>query len=110
MLQSFLLKLLVEAAKNDAIRAFAFDLATKLALRLKDDLLPDLLEAIVPLIPKFIDAGLKQVFELLPDLPNIDDGVDLAKGVAEKVIATDPDIPGLSEIVDLSELLRGFLR
>ncbi|BCI54929.1 hypothetical protein NIIDNTM18_42070 [Mycolicibacterium litorale] len=110
MLQSILLKLLIEAVKNEEIRAFAFDLATKLALRLKDDLLPDLLEAVVPLIPKFIDAGLKQVVELFPDMPNIPESVDLAKGVAEKVIATDPDIPGLSDIVDLSEILRGFLR
>jgi hypothetical protein len=110
MFEGFVVNVLAEASKNPEVRALLNDLLSQAIEELKEDLLPDLMAALVPLIPKFIDAGLKQVFELLPNIPNIPEAADIAKGVVEKVLATDPDIPGLSNIIDLSQILRGFLR
>ena len=114
-MQAFLVRLiitaLVEVAKNEDIQRFAADQAARLAKLLKDDLLPELLEALVPLIPKFIDGGMKQLSELIPDniLPTLGEADDIARGVVEKVLAADPDLPGISDVFDLSELLRKFL-
>lgn len=102
MFQAFILKLLVEAVKNPEIRGFAMDLVE----RLVQSLLPKL----VALFPVFGGSLLKQAFELVPNLPDIGELDDAARGVAQKILESDPDIPGLSDIVDLSELLRGFLR
>lgn len=110
MLQKFVVNVLAEASKNPEVRALLDDLLAKAIQQMKDDLLPDLLESLIPLIPKFIDAGLKQVFELLPGLPDIGGSVDIAKGVVEKVLATDPDLGPLSAVFDFSEFLRGLLR
>lgn len=110
MFEKFVVNVLAEASKNPEIRDFASRLVSQAIQELKQELTPDLLESLIPLIPKFIDAGLKQVFELLPGIPDIGGTVDIAKGVVEKVLATDPDVPILSGLFDVSEFLRGLLR
>ena len=105
MLQKFILSLLVQAVQNPQVRAFALDLAMKLAAQLKDDLLPKL----VALLPMFGAGLIKEVFDRAPDLPNIDDLDDVARGIATKILDSDPDLGPLSDIVDISEILRGYL-
>lgn len=101
MFEKFVVDVLAQASKNEDIQAFVG--------QLKDDLIKDTLQALIPLIPKFVDAGFKELAELIPDF-NLPDGVDIAKGVTEKVLATDPDLPILSDIFDVSEFLRGLIR
>jgi hypothetical protein len=101
MFEGFVVNVLAEASKNEDVQAFVKEL--------KDDLLHDILEAVVPLLPVFGEALVKELIKHLP-IPNIPEAVNLAKGMAENILATDPDIPVLSNIFDLSELLRGFLR
>lgn len=106
MLQKFVLDLLVAASKNPDIREFVFELVD----RLKDNLLPDLMKSVVPLLPVFGDSLIKAFVDHMPDIPNIAEGVDIAKDVAEKIVAADPDLPFVSDVFDLSEMLKGFLR
>ena len=107
MLQKFILGLLIEAAKNPEIRDFVMDLFLKAVKELKADLLPDLMGT----FPAFGASLLKSAFELLPnvaDLPG--DVADLAGDSVKQILESDPDIPGLSDIIDLSELARRWLR
>ena len=110
MIQKFILDLLVQAAKNEEIRAFVFDLVDQLGDKVKDDLLPELLPKLVALLPVFGAGLIKEVFDRAPNLPDISNLDDVVKGVAGKILDSDPDIPILSGIVDFSEILRGFLR
>jgi len=111
VLQKFILSLLVEASKNEDIRAFVSDLIDQLGDKVKDDLLPELLPKLVALLPVFGDALIRQAFELMPGVENIGSGVDVVKGVAEKILESDPDLGPLSDIFDVSEFIRNtFLR
>lgn len=109
MLQKFVLNLLIEALKSPEVREFAADVAVKLADQLKDDLLPDLVEKVVAVLP-LLGAGLiKDVFDRAPNLPDIADIDNAARDVARKILDSDPDLPVLSDIVDISEILRRWL-
>lgn len=104
MLQNFILKLLLEALKNPEVQAFARDLVVKVT---KEHLLP----AIVSTFPAFGASLLKSAFEKLPnvaDLPG--DVAELATDSVKQILESDPDIPGLSDVIDLSELARRWLR
>lgn len=101
MFEKFVVSVLAEAAKNDDIRNFVADQVS----RLKKDLLPD----IVATFPAFGASLLKAAFDKLPDIDlpgNVD---DLAREGMEKMLESDPDIPGLSNIIDLSEIARRWL-
>jgi len=97
-----LLKLLVEASKNEDIRNFIADQVD----RLKDSLLPD----IVSTFPAFSATMLKEVFEKLPGVPDITESVqDMVTGTFTRIINEDPDIPGISDKIDLTEIAKSVL-
>lgn len=102
MLTKFVLNLLIEAAKDPDIQAFVDGRID----RLKDGLLPD----IVGTFPTFGASLLKAAFEKLPNIAELPGSVaDLATESVEKLLESDPDIPGLSDIIDLSEIARKWL-
>lgn len=106
MLEKFVLSVLVAASKNPDVRDFVADQVERLVDKLKADLLPD----IVGTFPGFGAGLLKAVFEKLPnvaDLPG--DVADLAGEAVQQLLNSDPDIPGLSSIIDLSGLARVWL-
>jgi hypothetical protein len=106
MLQKFMLTLLVEAARNEQIREFVADQVARLATKLKEDLLPD----VAGLFPAFGASLVKTVFEKLPnvaDLPG--DVAQIAQDSVQNLIESDPDIPGLSDVIDLSEIFRRWM-
>lgn len=103
MLQKFAIDLLIAAAKDPEIR--------QLFKEGKDELLAELLPKLVALLPVFGDALIRQAFELMPGVENIGAGVDVIKGVAGKILESDPDLGPLSEVFDVSEFIRNtFLR
>ena len=107
MLQGFLLKLLVEASKNPEIRDFVSDQVIRLAKALKDDLLPD----VVGTFPAFGASLLKTAFEKLPNVADIPgEAMDLAADSVKKIVDNDPDIPGLSDLFDLSEWAKRLVQ
>lgn len=100
--QKFILNLLVAAAKNPDIRAFVFELIEKLAAKL----LPD----IISTFPTFVAAAMKTFSIKVPNLAEIPDAVGgIAKDVAKQILDSDPDLPGISDVIDLSELARKWL-
>lgn len=101
-MNGFLLKLLVSAIQNPDIRAFIFELVEKLAAKL----LPD----IISTFPTFVGAAMKTFSIKVPNIAEIPDAVgDIAKDVAKQILDSDPDLPGISDIIDLSELARKWL-
>jgi len=101
----FLLGLLVAASKNPEIQKFVADQLATVAKRLKDDLLPD----IAGMFPAFGAALVKEVFEKVPGLNDIQQSVgELATGAMEQ-LQRDPDVPGLSNVLDVSEMARKWL-
>jgi hypothetical protein len=99
---AFLLKLLVAAVQNPEIRAFLLEMVEKLA----DKLLPQ----IVATFPTFVAAAVKVFADKVPNLTAIPDNVaELALDTAKHILDSDPDLPGISNIVDLSELARKWL-
>lgn len=106
MLQKFILNLLEQAVQNEKIRAFIFELVEKLGTQLITKLLPDILGT----FPTFGASLLKTVFEKLPNIAELPgDVAEIATDSVKHLIDSDPDIPGLSDIVDLSELARKWL-
>lgn len=101
MLQDFIIKLIIQAAKDEEIRA----LATEAVGKFKAELLPDL----IALLPTFGSSIIKAAFDNLPNV-NLPAVTDLAGDMAKNIVAADPDIPGLSNIIDLSEILGKWLR
>lgn len=104
-MQTFLvqvmMRVLIEASKNEDIRNFVADQVK----RLKDDLLPDL--SAINLASGA--AMLKDVFNKLPGVPDISKSVgEIATGAIE-TIKNDPDLPGVSDKIDLSELATSIL-
>lgn len=118
MLQKWLIGLLVAAAQNPEVQKFFYDLALRLARQLKEELLDDLrngveeglLSKLTALLPAFGSGLIKEVFNRAPNLPDIGELDDVAKGVAKSILDADPDLPIVSEFVDLSEILKKFLR
>lgn len=101
-MNAFLLKLLVAAVQNPEIRAFLLEMVEKLA----DKLLPQ----IVATFPTFVAAAVKVFADKVPNLTAIPDNVaELALDTAKHILDSDPDLPGISNIVDLSELARKWL-
>ena len=106
MLQKFILNLLVEASKNEEIRKFVADQIARLAHTLKADLLPDILGT----FPAFGAGLLKTVFDRLPNVAELPgDVAEIAADTVKHILDSDPDIPGLSDIIDLSELAQKWL-
>lgn len=106
MLQNFVLGLLVKAAEDEKVREFVADQIARLADKLKADLLPD----IVSTFPAFTAAVVKTVFEKLPDIAAIpEDVAKIAADSVQHILESAPDIPGLSNIIDLTELARKWL-
>lgn len=106
MIQQFILNLLVEAAKNPEIRAFVADQIARLADKLKTDLLPE----IIGTFPTFGASLLKTVFDNLPNVAALPETVaEIATETVKHIADSDPDIPGLSNIIDLSELAKKWL-
>jgi hypothetical protein len=102
MLQAFILKLLVEAVKNPEIRKFIADQIDQL----KDDLLPD----IVATFPTFVAAALKVFSDKIPNVEALTEDVgELATSTAKTILDSDPDLPVLSNIIDLSEMAKRWL-
>lgn len=100
MLNKFILNLLVEAAKNPEIRDFVADQVARLADHLKEDLLPE----IVSTFPVFAASVAKTALKLPAEV------ADIAKESAENIIKGDPDFPGISDVFDLTETLRKWLK
>lgn len=100
MLTQLLLNLLKEAAKDEDVREFVGDQVARLADHLKDDLLPQ----IVATFPAFAASVAKTALNLPGEV------ADIAKESAEHIVKSDPDIPGLSGILDLSELAKKWLK
>jgi hypothetical protein len=101
-MNGFILKLLVAAVQNKEIRAFLFELAEKLA----EKLLPQ----IVATFPTFVAAAVKVFADKVPNLESIVESVpELALDTAKHILDSDPDLPGISNIIDLSELARKWL-
>jgi hypothetical protein len=99
---AFLLKLLVSAVQNPEIRAFLFEMVEKLA----DKLLPQ----IVATFPTFVAAAVKVFADKVPNLEAIAESIpQLAEDTAKHILDSDPDLPGISNIIDLSELARKWL-
>ena len=108
MLQNFLINLLVKAAQDERVQQFVADQVARLVDRLKADLLPDL----IALLPTFGSSVVKAALDNLPGISDLD-VTQLAEGVAKNVtdiIDSDPDLPIISEYIDISEILRKWLR
>lgn len=105
MLQNFIVSLLVKAAQNPEVQKFVADQLARLVTKLKAELLPDL----IALFPTFGQAVVKAALDLMPNV-DVPAAVELGKGVAQNIVDSDPDIPGLSDIIDVSEILKGWLR
>lgn len=101
MLQDFIIKLIIQAAKDKEVQALAADALAKL----KAELLPDL----IALFPTFGSGIVKAALDALPNVTNLPAAAELAGDVAKNIIDADPDIPGLSNVIDLSEILRKWL-
>jgi hypothetical protein len=76
-----------------------------LVAKLKAELLPDL----IALFPTFGSSIIKAALDALPNVANLPEAVELAETVAKNIVDSDPDIPGLSDVIDLSEILRRWL-
>lgn len=101
-MNAFLLKLLVSAVQNPEIRAFLFEMVEKLAAKL----LPE----IVATFPTFVAAAVKVFADKVPNLEAIAESIpQLAEDTAKHILDSDPDLPGISNIIDLSELARKWL-
>ncbi len=74
--------------------------------------LPIVLEKLFGVFPTFtagaIKAVLEKLFELAPGLPNVTlpAVTELAGEVIDNVVDDDPDLPIISDIVDVSEMFR----
>lgn len=103
---AFILKLLVAASKDDDIRKFITDtIIPALVKALKEAVLPDLAALNLASGASLI----KDVFNKLPGVPDIPETAgELAHGAIEQ-IKRDPDLPGLSQIFDASEVATKWL-
>ncbi|AAN12693.1 gp49 [Mycobacterium phage Omega] len=102
---SLVVGVLAEAVKNPEIRDFVSGLVVKLAEKLKGDLVP----ALIGLFPTFGGAIIETVLDKLPGVHNLDVEI-LNSDVAKKIIESDPDLPFVSGFIDLTEILRGFIK
>ncbi|AEJ93988.1 hypothetical protein THIBAULT_40 [Mycobacterium phage Thibault] len=102
---SLVIKIIAEAAKNEDVRKFVLELVKELADKLKDDLVP----ALIALFPTFGGAIIKSALDFLPevDLPDID---VLNTDIAKKIVDADPDLPFVSDIIDITEILKGWIK
>ena len=100
MLQDFIIKLIITAAKDPEIQKLGAEAVDKI----KAEILPDL----IALFPTFGSGIIKAALDGLPGV-KIPEAVELAENVAKNIIDADPDIPGLSNVIDLSEILRKWL-
>lgn len=79
---------------------------------LVDKYLPVVIEKILGMFPTFTAGAAKVViekmFDLAPGLPNVTlpEVPELAGEVIDKVVDGDPDFPIISDIVDVSEMIR----
>jgi hypothetical protein len=105
MLKALLVGAIRTALKDPEVRAWLEAQLRSAIKQIKDELLPDL----AALMPVFGASLIKEVFNQVPMLDNIGDSVaDLATGAVD-VIRADPDLAGLSEIIDLSEIAEKIL-
>lgn len=90
-------------------------LALMIATKVAEKVGPWLIEQITKLIPVIVGAVVKalsdQLSKHLPDFSAVASGAvpEIAKAAVDKVIEADPDLPGLSNIFDLSEFLKKSL-
>ncbi|AEJ92130.1 hypothetical protein OPTIMUS_50 [Mycobacterium phage Optimus] len=105
ILISLIVGVLTQAVRNPEIREFVSGLVLKLADKLKDDLVP----ALIGLFPTFGGAIIKSALDSLPGvkLPDID---VINSDVAKKIIDSDPDLPFVSDIIDITEILKGWIK
>lgn len=102
MLQQFILDLLIKAAQDPEIQKFVDDRID----RLKKSLLPD----IVATFPTFVASAMKVFSIKMPNMAEIPDAIgDLAQDTAQHILDSDPDLPGISDFIDLSELAKKWL-
>lgn len=102
MLQNFIIKLIITAAKDPEIQ----ELGAEAVAKIKAEVLPDL----IALFPTFGSSIIKAALDALPNVANLPEAAALATDVANNIVDSDPDIPGLSNIIDLSEILKTWLR
>ncbi|MFV8049962.1 hypothetical protein [Mycobacterium sp. 48b] len=101
VLQDFIIKLIITAAKDPEIQKLGAEALDKI----KAEILPDL----IALFPTFGSGIIKAALDALPNVANLPEAVELAESVAKNIVDADPDIPGLSNVIDLSEILRKWL-
>lgn len=79
---------------------------------LVDTTLPQVMEKLASLFPMLIASAGKTIveaaFRAAPGLPNVTlpDVKELTEQVIDKAVESDPDIPGISDVIDLSEMFR----
>lgn len=97
-MNKFLLNLLISAVQNKEIRAFIFELVDHLVTK------------IVATFPLFAAAAVKVFADKVPNIEAIVESVpQLAQDAVKHILDSDPDLPGISNIIDLSELARKWL-
>lgn len=110
MIEKLLLNLLVGATQNPQIRAFVIELVKEAAGTIADKLTPDLVGELLPklsaLLPVFGGGVVTEVLKRL-GVDNLELG-QVTQDVAKNILDSDPDIPILSDILDLSEIMRKF--
>lgn len=80
-----------------------------------DKYLPVVIEKIFAALPSLAAASGKtvaeEIFKQLPHLPDIvlPELGHMTEQVAKTILDSDPDIPGLSNVIDVSEILRKLL-
>ncbi len=80
-----------------------------------DKYLPIIIEKIFAALPALAAAAgktaVEQAFKQIPNLPNVilPEVGHMTQDVAKTLLDSDPDIPGLSNIIDVSEILRKLL-
>jgi len=113
-MQKWLIDLLVKALQDE--RLIDLLLKTLQDERVKtwiderfDKMRKSLMQDVVGLLPTFGTSIIKAAFDKVPSLPNLPNVAEIIPDVAQNIVDADPDIPGLSDIIDLSEILKPWL-
>jgi hypothetical protein len=94
------------------LEAWAETWAEAKANAIVDQYTPLIVERLLAILPTVAASAAKvaveKMVEGIPNLPNfkLPDVGELTGEVLDKVLDSDPDIPGLSDIIDVSELFR----